>query len=330
MTLLTPLGGLVTLLVLLPLAAAALAHGRTDAVRRALRLPPPERGAELLPHSLAFAGVLLLGLAAAQPALTRTSSPRVRHDVQALFVLDTSRSMAASSSPTAPTRLDRAAAAAVRLRDAIPQVESGVLTLTDRVLPDVLPIADVQGFDGVVQRAVRIESPPPSASAVRATSYGALADIASGNDFAPTAARRIVILLTDGESNPVQTGDVAGRLSANRGYRFLAVRFWQGDESVYGAEGKAEAAYRPDPAGRTTLRDLAAALGGRSFEESEAGAAAAYLRGLTGSGPTVRVAGTDRTRFPLGPYVALVGVLSLLAALGASTFALEGIRLRRQ
>jgi hypothetical protein len=330
MTFLTPLCVFVALLALLPLGAAVLAHRRTGAVRRALRLPPPERRAELLPPLLAGAGIVLLGIAAAQPALTRTSRPLVRRDVQALFVLDTSRSMAASSSATAPTRLDRAAAAAIRLRAAIPQVESGVLTLTDRVLPDLLPVADVPGFNGVVQRAVRIESPPPRASAVRATSYGALVEIASGNAFAPSASRRIVILLTDGESNPVQSGDLAARLAATRGYRFVAIRFWHANESVYGGEGKAEPAYRPDPSGRTSLRDLAAALGGRSFEEGEAAAAAAYLRGLAGTGPAVRVAGTDRSRLPLAPYLALPGLLGLLAALGASTFAPAGIRLRRQ
>ena len=330
MTFLTPLCGFVALLAVLPLGAAVLAHRRTEAVRGALRLLPPERRAELLPPSLAAAGIVLLGLAAAQPALTRTSGQRVRRDVQALFVLDTSRSMAASSSPTSPTRLDRAAAAAVRLRAAIPQVESGVLTLTDRVLPDLLPVADVQGFDGVVQRAVRIESPPPRAAAVRATSYDTLADIASGNDFGPAATRRIVILLTDGESNPVQSGDLAGRLAPGRGYRFVSIHFWHGNESVYGAEDKAEAAYRPDPSGRTTLRDLAAALGGRSFEEGDVSAAAAYLRGLAGSGPSVRVAGTDRSRVAVAPYLALPALLALLAALGASTFAHTGIRLRRQ
>jgi hypothetical protein len=165
---------------------------------------------------------------------------------------------------------------------------------------------------------------------VRATSYGALADIASGNAFASTATRRIVVLLTDGESNPVQSGDLAARLAASRGYRFIAIRFWQANESVYGAEGKAETAYRPDPSGRTTMRDLAAALGGRSFEEGEAAAAAVYLRGLAGNGPTVRVAGADRSRLPLAPYVALLGLLGLLAALGTSTFAPAGIRLRRQ
>jgi hypothetical protein len=330
MTFLTPLCVFVALFALLPLGAAVLAHRRTAAVRRALRLPAPKRRAEVLPASLAAAGIVLLGVAAAQPALTRTSKPQVRRDVQALFVLDTSRSMAASSSATGPTRLDRAAAAAVRLRAAIPQVESGVLTLTDRVLPDLLPVADARGFNGVVQRAVRIESPPPRASAVRATSYGGLAEIASGNAFAPSAVRRIVVLLTDGESNPVQGGDLASRLAAGRGYRFMAIRFWRADESVYGAEGKAEPAYRPDPLGGTTLRDLATALGGRSFNEGDAVAAAAYLRGLAGSGPTVRVAGADRSRLPLAPYLALPGLFVLLAALGASTFAPTGIRLRRQ
>jgi hypothetical protein len=317
------------LLALLPLGAAVLAHRRTDAVRRALRLPP-ERRAELLPASLAAAGIVVLGVAAAQPALSRISTPHVRRDVQALFVLDTSRSMAASPSATAPTRLDRAAAAAIRLRGAIPQVESGVLTLTDRVLPDLLPVADAEGFNGVVRRAVRIESPPPRASAVRATSYGALAEIASGNDFAPNAGRRIVVLLTDGESNPVQRSDLASRLATGRGYRFLAIRFWRVSESVYGAEGKVEPAYRPDLSGQVTLRDLAAALGGRSFDEGEAAAAAAYLRRLAGSGPTARVAGVDRSRVPLAPYLALAGLLGLVAALGAATFAPVGIRSRRQ
>ena len=330
MTFLTPLGWLVALFALLPFAAAVFAHRRTGIVRRSLRLPAPDRRAELLPPSLAAAGVLLLALAAAQPALTRTSRPQVRRDAQALFVLDTSRSMAASPTPTGRTRLDRAAAAAVRLRAAIPQVESGVLTLTDRVLPDLLPVADVQGFDAVVQRAVRIESPPPRDTGVRATSYGALGDIAAGNAFAPSASRRIVVLLTDGESNPVQAGDLAGRLAAARGYRFVAVRFWRADESVFDADGKAEAAYRPDSSGAATLHELATALGGRSFEEAQVGAAATYLRGLAGSGRTVGIAGVDRSRLPLAPYAALAGVLALLAGLLPWGFASAGIRLMRQ
>jgi hypothetical protein len=238
--------------------------------------------------------------------------------------------MAASATPSGRTRLDRAAAAAVQLRAAIPQVESGVLTLTDRVLPDLLPVADVEGFDGVVRHAVRIESPPPRATSLRATSYDVLGDIAAGNDFAPGASRRIVVLLTDGESNPVQAGDLATRLAVARGYRFVAIRFWRSNESVFGADGKRESAYRPDPGGQATIHELVAALDGRSFEEGQLSAASAYLQRVAGSGPSVRVAGVDTRRVPLAPYAALAGLLALILAVRFSRLAPRGLRLIRQ
>jgi hypothetical protein len=158
---------------------------------------------------------------------------------------------------------------------------------------------------------------------VRATTYDALGDISSGNDFAPSASRRIVVLLTDGESSPVQSGALAGRLAASRGYRFVAIQFWRRDESVFGTDGKPESGYRPDPSSQATLHDLTAALGGRSFDESQIGPAAAYLRTVAGTGPTVRVAGTSATRMPLAPYIALLGLLALLAALGPTPIAIS-------
>jgi len=321
MTFLTPLGALVALAALLPLAATLAARGRTEVVRRRLGLPAPDRSSALRPL-LAAAAVALLGLAAAQPALTSAARAPARTDVQAVFVLDISRSMAAARAPDAPTRLDRAVAAAVTLRSAIADVPAGVLTLTDRVLPDLLPVPDVGGFDGVVRRAVQIESPPPRETAPRATSYSALAQIASGNVFSPSATKRIVVLLSDGESQPVQTNDLARALA---GYRFMAVRFWNADESVYDPDGQPEAAYRPDPASAATLGDLAGALGGRSFDETDLHGAAAYLRSLAGTGPTVPGAATERRRLPLAPYAALLALLVVLAQ-----FVPRGLRLSRQ
>jgi len=324
MTFLTPLGGLVALAALLPLAAALAGRARVRAVRRALRLPPPSRSANV--RLLAAAGsIAVLGLAAAQPALSSESSTRVRTGVAALFVVDTSRSMAASATASSPTRLDRAVSAAVRLRAAIPSVASGVATMTDRVLPDLLPVADVAGFDLVAERAVAIESPPPRSSGVRATSYAALEDIASGNYFEPRDTRRIVVLLTDGESNPFDPGEVARALPASAGYRFLAVRFWSGDESVYDANGKAEAGYRPDPTGRAILSGLAAAMGGRSFEEREVGAAAAYLRQAAGTGPTALSRGVTRSRRPLAPFAAVLAALLALVALAPRRGEIRGV-----
>ena len=321
MTFLTPFCLFFTLVSLLPLAAALVSRVRTEVVRKRLRLPAPERATELRPL-LAASAVALLGLAAGPPALSRSSHPQSRTDVQAVFVLDTSRSMAASASPTSATRLDRAAAAAITLRNAIPDVPAGVLTLTDRVLPDLLPVPDVGGFDGVVNRAVRIESPPPQATSVRATTYSALGQIATGDVFPPAATRRIVVLLTDGESGPVGTSELARALA---GYRFEAVRFWASDESVYNADGRAESAYRPDPSGRAVLSDLASSLGGKSFEQGQVKEATRYLRSLVGSGHTVAGAATEEHRYPLGPYVALAGLLVLLAFLAPTA-----VRLTKQ
>ena len=73
-------------------------HGRTRvaAVARRLGLDPPRRWSLGSRSAAAAAAVALLGLAAAQPALTDEALVRERTDVAALFVLDTSRSMAAS------------------------------------------------------------------------------------------------------------------------------------------------------------------------------------------------------------------------------------------
>src|SRR5262249_2135580 len=77
MTFPTPLGGLVALAALLPLAAALVSRARAEVVRRRLQLPPPERASVLRPL-LGTAAIALLGLAAAQPALTRATHPRSR------------------------------------------------------------------------------------------------------------------------------------------------------------------------------------------------------------------------------------------------------------
>jgi hypothetical protein len=311
MTFLTPLGALVALAVLLPLGAAV--HGRTraTAVARRLGLDPPRRWSLGVRTAAAAAAIALLGLAAAQPALTDQALVRERTDVAVLFVLDTSRSMAASLTPTSPTRLARAITAAVLLRAMIPEVPAGVATFTDRVLPDLLPVADVGGFGAVVRQAVTIENPPPSTKAVRSTNYAALDDIATGNYFEPSVRRRVIVLLTDGESDPFDPGTLANQLGVNHGYRFIAVRFWNQSEEVFDADGRPEPAYHPDPSGRVLLSNLAAALDGRSFEESETQAAASYLRDIVESGLTGR-ARRVVSRRTLAPYVAGLALALLL------------------
>ncbi|MGH2935756.1 MAG: hypothetical protein ACRDL2_14760, partial [Gaiellaceae bacterium] len=269
-----------------------------------------------VPRTLAAAAAFVaLGAAAAQPTLVHSARVRERSGVEALFVMDTSRSMAASTTAGSPTRLDRAVGAAVRMRAAIADVPAGVATLTDRVLPDLLPVPDTASFDAVAERAVAIESPPPSATEIHATSYAALDEVASGNYFDPRARRRLVVLLTDGESNPVDPGQLAQALPPAEGYRFLAVQFWRSNETVYGANGKPETAYRPDPLGRVVLQSLANATGGRAYTESRLGAAISDLREAAGSGPTKPSRTITESRRSLAPYLAALALVLLALSL---------------
>ena len=324
MTFLTPLAALAALAALVPLAAAVAGRIRVRSARRALGLEAPSRrraGARL---AAAVAGVAVLGLAAAQPALTHGSRARERTGVAVLFVVDVSRSMAASLTPTSPTRLERAVHAAVALRGAIPQVAAGVATLTDRVLPDLMPVPDVAGFDGVMRRAIAIESPGPASSGVVATTYASLGDIAAGNYFEAGVTRRVIVLLTDGESNAFDPSEVAGALPPSAGWRLLAIRFWNPRESVYD-NGQPELAYHPNPAGAAILSGLAAATSGRFFDEDALGAARAYLRRIVGGGPTLLLPATTLSPQPLAPWLAGVAALLLLAAVVPGPAAVRAI-----
>jgi hypothetical protein len=328
MTFLTPPGGLVALAALIPLAAFAAGRGRVAAVRGALGLMPPSR-TSMARRTAAVAAIVLLGLAATQPALSSVATAQTRTNVEVLFVLDTSRSMAASASADSPTRLERAVAAATRLRAGIPTVPSGIATLTDRVLPDLLPVTDVAAFDSVLTRAVAIESPPPIETlVVRDTTYAALEDIGSGNYFEPGVTRRVVVLLSDGESLPINPAEIAGALPPASGYRFLAIRFWAADEGVYDPNGRSEPGYHPYPAGRVLLGQLAGSLGGRFYEEARLGQAAGYLDQIIGSGrtATTRVAASVRT---LAPFVAGLAVLLLVLALAPAPSELRRRRVLR-
>jgi hypothetical protein len=307
---LTPAAALVAAAVLLPLAAFVLAERRVAAVRRLLELRPPRGGVDVpLLVSLA-AVVLVLALAAAQPALSDTQTQRVRTDAQVLFVLDVSQSRAASAGPSGRRRLERAKTSATRLRAAIPDVSSGVATLTDRVLPNLLPVPDATAFDATVEQTVAINEPPPRELNVRATNFEALSAVPSSGYFDPSATHRAVVLLTDGESSFFNAAGIGRAFAAAPRTSFLAVQFWRGNEAIYGAAGKTDPNYRPDPASKTQLAALAGATHGQVFAEGETGRAAAALRSLLGRGPT-RFVGRTRSRHPLAPYVALLALLPL-------------------
>jgi hypothetical protein len=302
---LTPWAGLLALLGALPLVGFLIGTRRAETVRAALGLRPAPRASRVRRAGLSAAIVVLLALAAMQPALRTHSSLRERTDAQAFVVLDTSRSMAAAASPAAPTRLARAKSIALRLGSELGDVPVGVGTFTDRVLPDLFPTADRAAYDSTVA-SVGIEDPPPRDVNPVATTFDALSALGSQGFFPDSARKRVVLLLTDGESAPFDPGDVASTLDRS-GIRLAVIRVGGGGERVW-TNGRPEPYYHADPAGaRRSIASLDEALGLRPGSN-----AIALARAALGNGPTTAVAVAPKTR-TLAPLAVLVALALALA-----------------
>ena len=166
LTFLTPAAGLVALAVVLPLGALLLADRRLDAARRLLRLPPPGAAGRAGTIAALVAVPLLLGLAAAAAGRPPRSGPAGAHgrggDVRRRHLALDGRRRPPGRERTG-WRVPRAAA--IRLRSELPEVPSGLATLTDRALPSLFPVGDQATFDSAA-RALVLEQPPPQGSSL--------------------------------------------------------------------------------------------------------------------------------------------------------------------
>jgi len=305
-TFLTPLAALLGLLAVLPLAALAVGSRRADSVRRLLRLPPAPSGVRYRRELSLIGVVALLALAAMQPVIRTHHGTRSRTDAQLFIVLDTSRSMAAAATPTGPTRLARAERIARTLGSQFGDLPVGVATFTDRVLPDLFPTADRAAFDSVVS-AVTVEDPPPQNVSTIATTFDTLSSLATNGFFPDSVHKRVVVVLTDGESSPFDPQEVASAL-ANHGVRLKVVRIGNGRDRVWRADGKPEAGYRPDPAGaRRDIAELESAIGGSPRQST-----AAFVRNAVASGPSAPV-GVETRTLTLAPVPAVLALVLLIA-----------------
>jgi hypothetical protein len=309
---LTPWGAIAMLAAVVPLAGLALAERRERRAREVLKLSAPPPASHLRRAAALVAVPAILGLAATQPALQTTKSARVRTDAQAMFVLDISRSMLASRSATSATRLARAKAYALQIREAIPEVPSGIATMTDRVVPSLLPNADLSVFADTLNRAVQLETPPPISSDVLATELGSLGSLGTQNFFPPSARHRVAVVLTDGEGVSFDPNAVARQLAAG-GVKLVIVHVWNRHEAVYDS-GVPEQAYQTRPQSNAAIASLVTAAGGRAFGEGSIGAAARAVQADAGSGPTIVQGRVTRTQ-TLAPYIALVALVPLLFVL---------------
>jgi len=306
---LSPAGALVALVVVVPLAALAVVERRQDRVRRTLGLAAPGRAPVGVPLALA-AVAALLALACAQPVATRRTTRKERSDVQVFLLVDVSRSMLASERPGATPRIARALRIAAALRAAVPDVPIGLASLTDRALPHVFPTADDDAFGRTLREAIGVGRPPPARAATRATALVVLGSLATANFYDEDVHRRVAVVVTDGETLPVNTGQLVRVLSDAPPVRFALVRVGSSTERVFAPTGRPETAYRPDPRAAASLRAIGRAIGGRTFAERQLGATTRWLVDAVGRGPVAEATVHERS-VPLAPLAVLGAVVPL-------------------
>jgi hypothetical protein len=310
---LTPLGALVGAVGALAVLALLATLRRSRTVDAALGLVPPRgRGAAV---DVALVAVIsaLVALACAQPVVSSSSRLEGRDGVEVYVVMDITRSMMARRAPSEPDRLQRARSFAKELRARIPDARVGVVSLTDRVLPHLFPTLSQNAFVSVIDRSIGIERPPPDRRSRRATSLTALGDLGRAAFFEPLTARRLVIVLTDGETLPVDFATLRTRLADAR-VATMFVHVWRRDERIVSADAGVDPAYRPDPTALRSLRRVAGAVDGAVFVEGQDTEVAAAVRQFIGRGPLVEQ-GRELHPLELAPSVAAVVVLPLLLLL---------------
>ena len=119
-------------------------------------------------------------------------------------MLDITRSMLASSSVEGATRLARARRIARRVRAAATDVLFGLASSTNRVVPHVFPTLD--GGRSARASTPRSRSKSHRSTVRRSGAHGldALAALQTHNFFSQQASRRVAVVVTDGETNPVR------------------------------------------------------------------------------------------------------------------------------
>jgi hypothetical protein len=302
---LTPLAALVALVGLVPLAVLFRRERRARAVRRSLGLSEPAARLRTWLLASLVTAAALAGIAAAQPVVDRSEPQAKRTDAEIFFVLDTSRSMLAAAASDSPTRFERARAATVAIRSQVPDVPAGIAQFTDWTVPHLFPTVDASTFRDVLERSVYVESLGSRETSVVATDLNALSPFAGDSYFSPEARKRLLIVLTDGES-PSATSRLAQLGRA--GIRTSFVHVWGSDESIWRPKG-AEPQYRPDPSSTQVLAQAAGLADGSVFDERATGDVVRWARGELGDGPTRP--GEQRDLLALMPYVLLAAVLPL-------------------
>jgi hypothetical protein len=317
MAFLTPSAFPVIACVLLAAAVVALLLRRQAA--RARRLGFSTSRLPAVSGVVVVAVMLLVAVAAAQPAILRTGPERSRDDVQVWIAVDTSNSMLAARAPGTVDRLRQAQEAAVALRRRLTGLQVGLAVMTTRVLPLLPPTADENTFTAVDRGSVQPNTPQPLAWEIASThvstSFANLEQVPRLN-FYGKARRKLLVVLSDMEANDFDPARLTTSFGSHH-VGLLLVQVGSTRDRVW-VNGHADPAYHPErsEAGKV-VRLAERSAGGRLFTIGETDAVAKRVRVLAGHGPSSTGELTQRSYVLLSPYLLLAALPLLVYLLAA-------------
>ena len=306
---LTPFGFLFALASLIPIFAFLASTRRAKRARTALGLDAFGGVHPAWTAGTIAAVVVLLAAALAQPVLRTRTTQHVRQDAEAFYVFDISRSMLAADGARDPTRMERAQRFGLRMRRRLPDLASGVASLTDRVLPHLFPTEDEEVFTATVEQSIGVDKPASRALDDVTTLFAAFDTMAGDNFFSVGVRNRVVVVLSDGESAPYDATALRQALAEGPPMKFVVVVIGDESERVW-YRGGAIPDYRPDPDRDATVTQLARVTGAKVFSEGELGEAVRASRAAAGGGPLESV-GTQLEVVPLGRWCVLASFVPL-------------------
>lgn len=313
MVLLHP-GALFALALLIPLGVVEWRRvGRERRAARAVGLEPQRLWRALQRAVCAGVVVALAAVAASEPSLRQTQRAELRADVEAYLFVDSSASMLASSSPTAPTRLQQARAASADFAQALPpDLPLGAGALPQAPLPLTAPNGDRQLFLAALDHLTVPGSLPEHLyGGLTATNFGNLSTLTSARFFLPKTRRRIVVVLTDAEGPLFDATSTSAALK-HAHIRLVVVRFGSPRDRIWIHRPRQRPAidpnFVPDVSDLGEMRLLAQQTGGGFYSQGQLGAAIQEVERLAGHGP-------DRPAEPLSLYADALGPYAVLAAL---------------
>lgn len=306
---LTPWAALLALAAAIPLGSLWLLERRSRAVREATGAALPGRRSWLRYAVAVAALTALLALAVTQPVLLVDRVRHERTDAEAWVIVDTTRSMLAASAASAPNRFARARRIAEEVRERLADIPVGLATITDRTLPNVFPTTDEKAYRAALERSIGVGRPPPGGYEGIGTAFEALATVQDAGFFDQPATKRLIIVLSDGETRPLSAEKLARDLSGPPRITPLFVQVWRPDEQVY-VDGAPDPAYRVDLQSPATVRRLAAVTKGAAFTEADVDGVVAKAREVLGDGETSgRPIGSRR--HALAPWLLVLAAVPL-------------------